>query len=418
MSRFLSNGMGLSCFSITALRRFVSGFLAAVSLTVFASVVLADQPVPDGTKIFPATLGGFHRAGRITVINKALLESLKSIDDVPKDASQVFSATTEYESPDGDRIQVSLRKFENDSAAYSQFTLLRWNWREDGAVQPVQPGQAENVGTASALIRGLGLTFCKGANQITVKSKTGKQPDQATALARLLAATLDAGEGDVPVLIKHLPAWQEAQRDVVYAVKKGALLDVIPNQPILNELTFEGGTEAVVANYGKSQLVIVEFTTPQFSVDNDQRILAKIQELRSQGQPIPTAYRRVGNYSVFVFNAPDEKTANALIDSVKYEQVVQWLGDDPHLESRIERYLAQTTAGVLIAVLKSSGLSLLICLGAGTLFGALLFRHRRAQHASLYSDAGGGTRLNLDELTGAKNSHRLLEPGKQRDSDS
>jgi hypothetical protein len=392
----------------------VSGFLAAVSLTVSASVVLADQPAPDGTKIFPATLGRFHRAGRITVINKDLLESLKSIDDVPKAASQVFSATTEYESPDGDRLQVSLRKFENDSAAYSQFTLLRWNWREDGAVQP---GQAEKVGTASALFRGPGLTFCKGANQVTVKSKTGKQADQATALARLLAATLDAGEGDFPVLIRHLPAWQEAQRDAVYAMNKDALLDVIPNQPIFKELTFEGGTEAVVANYGQSQLVIVEFTTPQFSVDNDQRILARIQELRSQSQPIPTAYRRVGNYSVFVFNAPDEKTANALIDQVKYEQVVQWLGDDPHLEARIERYLAQTTAGVLIAVLKSSGLSLLICLAAGTFFGALLFRHRRAQHAALYSDAGGGTRLNLDELTGTKHSRRLLEPGKGPESD-
>src|SRR6266404_657000 len=132
----------------------------------------------------------------------------------------------------------------------------------------------------------------------------------------------------------------------------------------------------------------------------------------------PTAYRRVGNYSVFVFNALDEKTANALIDQVKYEQVVQWLGDDPHLEARVERYLAQTTAGVLIAVLKSSGLSLLICLGVGTLFGALLFRHRRAQQEALYSDAGGGTRLNLDELTGTHNTHRLLEAGKQPESDS
>jgi hypothetical protein len=414
MYRFLSNGMGLSCFSITPLRRFVSAFLAAVSLTVSASVVLADQPVPDGAKIFPAALGSFHRAGRISVLNKeALRESLKLIDAAPKEAPQVFVATTEYESPDGDKLQVALSKFENDSAAYSQFTLVRW--REDGAVRP---GQAENVGTASALIRGPGITFCKGATQITVKFETGQHPDQATALARLLAATLDAGEGDVPVLIKHLPAWEEAQRDAVYAVNKDALLDVIPNQPIFRELTFEGGTEAVVANYGKSQLVIVEFTTPQFSVDNDQRILAKIQELRTQSQPVPTAYRRVGNYSVFVFNAPDEKTANALIDSVKYEQVVQWLGDDPYLEARVERYLAQTTAGVLIAVLKSSGLSLLICLGAGTLFGALLFRHRRAQHAALYSDAGGGTRLNLDELTGTKTSHRLLEPGKQPDSDS
>jgi hypothetical protein len=126
----------------------------------------------------------------------------------------------------------------------------------------------------------------------------------------------------------------------------------------------------------------------------------------------------VGNYSVFVFNAPDEKTANALVDQVRYEQVVQWLGDDPHMADRLQRYFSQTTSGVLVAVLKSSGLSLLICLGAGGLFGALLFRHRRAQHAALYSDAGGATRLNLDELTGANKSQRLLGRGEQAESDS
>ena len=71
-----------------------------------------------------------------------------------------------------------------------------------------------------------------------------------------------------------------------------------------------------------------------------------------------------------------------------------------------------------MAVLKSSGLSLIICFGAGTLFGALLFRRRRAQQAAFYSDAGGSTRLNLDALTGANNSQRLLEPGKQPESDA
>ena len=178
-------------------------------------------------------------------------------------------------------------------------------------------------------------------------NENGNTSEPAIALARLLAATFDKGEDDIPVLVKHLPDWQTAQRNAVYAVNIGALRDAISNQPILNELNFDGGTEAVTANYGQSQLVIVEFTTPQFSVDNDQRILARIQELKSQGQAVPTAYRRVGNYSVFVFNAPDEKTANALVDQVKYEQVVQWLGEDPHLYERLQRYLAQTSAGVL-----------------------------------------------------------------------
>src|ERR1043165_5979567 len=104
-------------------------------------------------------------------------------------------------------------------------------------------------------------------------------------------------------------------------------------------------------------MAIVEFTTPQMSIDNDSRVWTKIAELKSQAQPTPSAYRRVGNYSVFVFNAPDEETANALVDQVKYEQVVQWLGDDPHLYERLQRYFTQTSAGVLVAGLTRSGLS-------------------------------------------------------------
>ena len=117
----------------------------------------------------------------------------------------------------------------------------------------------------------------------------------------------------------------------------------------------------------------------------------------------------MGNYSVFVFNAPDEKTANALVEQVKYEQVVQWLGDDPHLYERLQRYLTQTSAGVLVAVLKSSGLSLILCLAIGGLIGTMLFRHRRAQKAAAYSDAGGSIRLNLDELTEPVKTGRLLK---------
>ncbi|HMG75606.1 MAG TPA: DUF6599 family protein [Pyrinomonadaceae bacterium] len=390
--------------------------LAAVSFTLSATFVLADQPAPDVAKIFPANLGDFHHSGRISILNReSLVESLKLGNDSPNQVLQVFVAETEYASPDGEKFRVAVNNFENDSAAYSHFTFLRSGWRDRGGAPS---GRVENIGTASELIPGPGLMFLKGTALVSVISEGGKSPDQTSELARLVAANLDNGEGDIPVLVKHLPNWEAAQRDVVYAVSQASLLDSIPNQPILKELTFEGGTEAVIARYGQSQLVIVEFTTPQFSVENDQRIWTKISELKSQGQPTPIAYRRVGNYSVFVFGAPDEKTANALVDQVRYEQVVQWLGDDPHMAERLTRYFRQTSAGVLFAVLKSSGLSLLICFGAGTLFGALLFRRRRAQQAAFYSDAGGSTRLNLDELTGENKSQRLLEPGKQPEADS
>ena len=215
---------------------------------------------------------------------------------------------------------------------------------------------------------------------------------------------------NVPVLLKHLPNWESVQKQAKYVVTLDDLKSAVPNQPVLDAVSFEGGTEAVTANYGESQLAIVEFGTPQFSVDNDQRIAAKIQELRSQSQPAPTAYRRVGNYSVFVFNATDEASANQLIDQVQYQKTVQWLGEDPHLYRKLQRYFAETSAGVLVAVLKSSGLSLIACLAIGGLFGFLLFRQRRAQSAAAFSDAGGSVRLNLDELTDAHNHARMLPP--------
>jgi hypothetical protein len=249
--------------------------------------------------------------------------------------------------------------------------------------------------------------------------------DQAMELARELAMQLNPGEGEIPVLLKHLPNAETTIKTAIYSASLDQLKEAVAfgspqhqsqSQPVLDVLNFDGGAEAVTANYGQSQLVIVEFTTPQFSVENDSRIWTRIAELKSKGEPTPIAYRRVGNYSVFVFNAPDEKSANALIEQVKYEQVVQWLGEDPHLADRLQRYFTQTSAGVLVAVLKSSGISLVVCLGIGGLIGTLLFRRRRAQRAAAFSDAGGSIRLNLDELTGPRQRHRLL-PTPERSQD-
>jgi hypothetical protein len=230
---------------------------------------------------------------------------------------------------------------------------------------------------------------------------------QSTPAPQLSPANSDE---DVPVLVKHLPNWESVQRAAKYVVTLDDLKRAVPDQPVLDAVSFDGGTEAVAVNYGNPQLAIVEFSTPQFSIDNDQRIAAKIQELKGQAQPAPTAYRRVGNYSVFVFNGTDEASANQLIDQVQYQKTVQWLGEDPHLYRKLQRYFTETSAGVLVAVLKSSGLSLIACLVIGGLFGFLLFRQRRTQSAAAFSDAGGSVRLNLDELTDAHTHSRMLPP--------
>jgi len=400
--------------------RSLAGFITKLIFTEFAFAALflttaaGNAPLPPSelTTMFPPHLGNFNRTAPASRIVARDREAFQQEDPL---RATLFIAQASYASAGGNQLRLVVTKWDSDAQAYADLTTWSSYQREHGQTSVLE----NEIGTTSTQTTGA-VAFFKGTAFVIVTPENGKDLSGSLQLARLYAATLESGEGDVPVLVKHLPNWETTQRQVIYALSSNTLNLSVPNQPILKELSFEGGTEAVVANYGQSQLVIVEFTTPQFSIDNDSRIWTKIAELKSKGESTPTAYRRVGNYSVFVFNAPDEKTANALVDQVRYEQVVQWLGDDPHLYERLQRYLTQTSAGVLAAVLKSSGLSLLLCLAAGALIGTMLFRHRRAQRAAAYSDAGGSIRLNLDELTGPVTTRPLLsaKPDEQNSTDS
>jgi hypothetical protein len=258
------------------------------------------------------------------------------------------------------------------------------------------------------------LSFFKGKVFASVQDD-GKSRDMTaiTNFATALAGMLDKGDGEIPVLVKHLPDWQNVQSRVLYAVSPDTLKTASGNQPVFDVVSFEGGAEAVVANYDTQRLVIIEFNTASLATDNNQRITARIQELRNQGQPVPTAYRRVGNYAVFVFDAPSEQAANQLIDQVKYQQVVQWLGENPFAYEQATREFTETTLGVFVAVVKASGLALVTCFAVGGFLGALLFSFRRAQQRAkeAYSDSDAMLRLNLDELTPESDPARLLRRG-------
>ncbi len=397
--------------------------LLSISLIVmvWCSLARADLPSSKLIALLPIEVGQFHQMPASSlrppihlaqegVLRPDILSGANSPEDLG-----VVSGEADYYSRQGERVTVEVIKTQRDSDAFSVFTLIRKNLLDSGVTPTLTP---ESFATALIHWKG-GIAFVRGPVFLRITSQNASSADSTLmALGAGLAQPLDKGEGDIPVLVKHLPDWQTAQQSAIYAVNIGALTESIPNQSILNEISFEGQSEAVLAHYGSSQLVIVEFNTPQLSGDNDRRITAKIQELRNQNQPIPSAYRRIGNYSVFVFNAPDEKTANELIDQVKYEQVVQWLGDNPHWYEKAVREWVQTSAGVFVAVLESSGLALVLCLGVGGTIGALLFRHRRRvqkQHA-LYSDAGGMVRLDLEETTQTIRRDRLLTGKKRRES--
>ncbi len=204
-------------------------------------------------------------------------------------------------------------------------------------------------------------------------------------------------EDGLPVIIKHLPDWEQVRSSTVFITGHDTLRAAVGERPALSHIDFSGGTEAVKADYPAGKLVIVEFTTPHGSVDADTRILAHL----SVNPDASIVYRRIGNYNAFVLDVSDREAAIKLLDQVKYEKSVQWLGEDPYLLQKIERYFAVTTRDILIStvlwIVGTLGLAV-IC---GIITGVVIFRIRDQKRASwqAYSDAGGMTRLNLDELS-------------------
>jgi hypothetical protein len=216
---------------------------------------------------------------------------------------------------------------------------------------------------------------------------------------------------DVPVLVMHLPDWEKKVNEGAgYALSLPALQQAAGDRPALDAVSFDGGTEAATAQYESGRLVIVEFTTPQYAADNDARINERIAQLRAAGRPVPSAYKRVGNYSVFVFDAPDAASADKLISGVKYEKDVRWLGRNPHAEEIAVKAYTSTMGSVIITTLTSTGLAILFCLGVGGIIGSAVFLRRRAQHTAqeIYSDAGGMLRLNIEDLNAPRPTTKLI----------
>lgn len=296
-----------------------------------------------------------------------------------------------------------------DSAAYSLLTA---------ALPAGQQMKLGAIGTASAADPHT-VVFYKGNSFVKITPADSAAPNNSSegelnGLAGALAGQLSSGENDIPVLVKHLPNWETVQPR--YVVGLQALKNLLPQQRVLDVISFDGSAEAALANYDAGKLLIIEFNTARIAADNDWNIKTKINELRGAGEnanALPSAYRRVGNYSVFVFDAPSEPVANELIDQVKYQQVVQWLGNDPYIYERATREFTETTLGVFVSVVKASGLALVTCLAVGGLLGALLFSRRRTRtrNVDAYSDAGGMLRLNLDEMTPETDPSRLIGPG-------
>lgn len=205
-------------------------------------------------------------------------------------------------------------------------------------------------------------------------------------------------EDGIPVLIKHLPEWENVRNSAVLTHNVEGLRESLGERPIYDLIDFAGGTEAVTAPYPQGKLLIIEYTNPQSSTEMDVKTQARLAEI---GQDRQIFYRRIGNYNAFVFDAPNETAANVLFDQIKYEKQVQWLGDDPFMMKRAERAIVGTLSEVFIATVLVIVLGIGFSVLGGLLVGFVYFRIRDQRRAGMeaFSDAGGMTRLNLDDLS-------------------
>lgn len=216
--------------------------------------------------------------------------------------------------------------------------------------------------------------------------------------AQMPVKSQELSENDgIPVIIKHLPEWEKVRQNARLAATVPDLRNLLGNRNVFSVIEMIAGSEAATADYAAGRLLLIEFPTPQASSAADAAILRNLSESPSPG----TFYRRIGNYNAFVFDADNEEAANALLDQIKYEKTVQWLGDDPFLAGKIERYLVGTSADVLISTVLFILMGLGGSIAAGIIGGYIFFRvrdHERAKRVA-FSDAGGLTRLNLDDLS-------------------
>ena len=363
-------------------------------------------------KLLPEQVGDFVGKGR-AVPSLASLEPSKNEFRPEADFAINASAARNYDGPNGEDFYVGALKTRSSSAAYS---LLSRTARLEGSRRV---GLLEGLGVYG-IEEPVRLRFVKGDTFVDVQDVTpgAKRPEALRAFAKLFAETIEGEAGALPVLLLHLPDWeQKLEEDAAVAVTLPALQAAAGNRPVLEVLApdfQDGTTEAATAKYGEARLVVVEFATPQHSVEADARINERIAQLRAAGQPTPAQYKREGNYSVFVFDAPDAAAAEQLISGVKYEKDVRWLGRNPRADEIAARHYTQTMGNMLLTTLITAGGAILACLGVGGLIGGVIFLRRRAQSAEreVFSDAGGMLRLELEELNGPSVPAKLLGRGK------
>jgi hypothetical protein len=216
-------------------------------------------------------------------------------------------------------------------------------------------------------------------------------------VSRNYSRSQELSEDGIPVIIKNLPDWKKVKDEAILIKDKNELIAALGERPVFEAVEFVGGAEAVTANYPEGKLLIIEYNTPQLSIDADEKIKAKLSEISTDS---PIFYKRIGNYNAFVFDGADQESAEALLGKIKYVKVVKWLGEDPFLYEKMQRSYYLMAGQIIVSSITAVILGIGVSAAVGIFTGVLIFQIRQKQKKSWtrFSDAGGMLRLNLDDL--------------------
>jgi hypothetical protein len=333
------------------------------------------------------------------------------------------AATSPAAAPEGESATVALRLSQVDSAArrYASVQISAYHMIDEPSanalLRAIQTGPATavaigdeawsdgagvlafRVGTYTVVLEG-GSAAAREAAATALVERIGRQPVHATLARSLPAAGRVAGSE------RYAPSLEVLQR-----LRPDLTEDVL-------RLT-AGGADAVVADYGQNgaaplRLTIVEYQTPQLAGDAERSVQAYYAALAPEALA-SRLVKREGNYIVEATGVADRATAEAVVNSVRYEVTIKMLkGDDP-VNMLVFTEEARKAALVFANSFMLVGIAFAIAIGLGLTVGLVIFLRRRRAAAELFTDAGGMTHLDIGPRVRRPVEPSGLLPGVQAD---
>lgn len=289
------------------------------------------------------------------------------------------------------KILVEIHRMKFPSGAFGLFTFYRYSHKDDRQ------------------------SFHVGRYLISISGKNA-QPDSLNSTIEFLRKELSQqtssnDEDRLSPLPSHLPELNKKSDSEIYLIGPTAISRIQEFADLKDVINFDGGTEAVAADYhhssGVMNLLIIEFHTPQLATEGFARFQNHFSQIAEE-KKTRIRHKRIGNYVVWAVNVADSSLADQVISQIKYNPSVSWEGkrlSDIPLAFRppdpvaIEE--ASQTALMLIRTFYWVGLMLLGAIFFGVITGGSVFYWKRYQRRKqgiddVFSDAGGSLRLNLD----------------------